>query len=79
VQVGEEVQKDVSPSILPWAQRPWHNIQESVWIIQQHFVECITAGSQPKTSGLDNLKTLALVEAAYLSAMNGTMVQLSDI
>ena len=79
VQVGKEVQKDVSPSILPWAQRPWHNIQESVWIIQQHFVECITAGTQPETSGLDNLKTLALVEAAYLSAMNGTMVQLSDI
>jgi predicted dehydrogenase len=68
-----------TPLILPWAQLPWHNIQESVLIIQQHFVECITAGIQPKTSGADNLKTLALVEAAYLSAAQGTIVPLLDI
>ena len=79
VQVGKEVQKDVSPPILPWAQPPWHNIQESVLIIQQHFVECINAGVLPKTSGADNLKTLALVEAAYLSAAQGTIVPLLDI
>ncbi|HEY5206082.1 MAG TPA: Gfo/Idh/MocA family oxidoreductase [Roseiarcus sp.] len=61
--------EDLSPPILPWASRPWHNIQESVQAIQQHWVDCLRAGREPATSGRDNLKTLALVEAAYQSAM----------
>lgn len=65
---GAEEVRDVSPPLLPWAARPWHNIQESVQIIQQHFVDCIRQGRQPETSGRDNLRTLALVEAAYASA-----------
>ena len=76
---GEETVTDVSPPVLPWAERPWHNIQESVRIIQQHFVACIDAGTQPETSGVDNLKTLALVQAAYRSAETGETVRLSDI
>jgi predicted dehydrogenase len=59
---------DVSPPLLPWAERPWHNIQESVFNIERHFAECIEAGREPETSGHDNLKTLALVYAAYDSA-----------
>ncbi|SMY09976.1 Gfo/Idh/MocA family protein [Flavimaricola marinus] len=69
---------DVSPPLLPWAERPWHNIQESVRTIQQHFVDCLNAGTTPETSGEDNLKTLALVEAAYRSAKEGQTVKLSD-
>ncbi|WP_040325854.1 Gfo/Idh/MocA family protein [Aurantimonas manganoxydans] len=76
---GNETVTDVSPPILPWAERPWHNIQESVRIIQQHFVACIDAGTQPETSGADNLKTLALVQAAYRSAETGETVRLSGI
>ena len=76
---GHETVTDVSPPVLPWAERPWHNIQESVRIIQQHFVACINAGTQPETSGADNLKTLALVQAAYRSAETGETVRLSDI
>lgn len=76
---GDETVTDVSPPVLPWAERPWHNIQESVRIIQQHFVACINAGTQPETSGADNLKTLALVQAAYRSAETGETVRLSDI
>jgi predicted dehydrogenase len=60
--------RDLSPPLLPWASRPWHNIQESVQAIQQHWVECLRAGREPATSGRDNLQTLALVEAAYQSA-----------
>jgi predicted dehydrogenase len=59
---------DVAPPLLPWAARPWHNIQESVLAIQRHWSECLRAGREPQTSGRDNLKTLALVEAAYASA-----------
>ena len=59
---------DVSPPLLAWAERPWHNIQESVLLIQKHWVEALRAGREPDTSGRDNLKTLALVEAAYQGA-----------
>jgi D-apiose dehydrogenase len=60
--------RDLSPPLLPWVSRPWHNIQESVQAIQQHWVDCLRAGREPDTSGRDNVKTLALVEAAYRSA-----------
>lgn len=79
VQATSEVKRDVSPPVLPWAEKPWHNIQESVQIIQQHFVDCLRAGTEPATSGADNLKTIALVEAAYLSAKTGRTINLSDV
>ncbi|MEQ1952141.1 Gfo/Idh/MocA family oxidoreductase [Mesorhizobium sp. CN2-181] len=59
---------DVSPPLLDWASRPWHNIQESVAAIQQHWADCLRSGREPDTSGADNLKTFALVEAAYEGA-----------
>ncbi|QFY63987.1 Gfo/Idh/MocA family oxidoreductase (plasmid) [Rhizobium grahamii] len=59
---------DVSPKLLPWASRPWHNIQESVYAIQQHWIDQLRHGREHSTSGADNLKTFALVEAAYDSA-----------
>ncbi len=70
---------DVSPPLLPWASKPWHNIQESVFLIQQHWVECLQSGTEPATSGRDNLQTLALVEAAYESARTGKTVELADL
>ncbi|OIQ31121.1 MAG: oxidoreductase [Alphaproteobacteria bacterium MedPE-SWcel] len=79
VQTDEDTERDVSPPLLPWAEKPWHNIQESVRTIQQHFVDCIRAGRQPETSGADNIRTLALVEAAYLSAAQKRTVALADI
>ena len=77
VYTNTETTRDVSPTLLSWAEKPWHNIQESVLSIQQHFVECIANGLEPQTSGLDNLKTLVLVEAAYESAELGTTVTLT--
>lgn len=79
VQTTSEVKRDVSPPVLPWAEKPWHNIQESVQIIQQHFVDSLRAGTEPATSGADNLKTIALVEAAYLSAKTGRTINLSEV
>lgn len=76
---GEVETRDVAPPLLAWASRPWHNIQESVLIIQQHFVDCIRRGKQPETNGSDNLKTLALVEAAYLSASQHRSVDIGEI
>ncbi|MFC3570209.1 Gfo/Idh/MocA family protein [Paracoccus simplex] len=76
IQTKAEEVRDVAPPVLPWAERPWHNIQESVQIIQQHFVDCLRAGVQPETSGHDNLKTLALVEAAYRSAADRSRIDM---
>ncbi|KAF5886655.1 Gfo/Idh/MocA family oxidoreductase [Rhizobium sp. PEPV16] len=65
---------DVSPKLLSWASRPWHNIQESVYAIQQHWVDQLERGAEHSTSGADNLKTFALVEAAYDSAAEGQTI-----
>jgi len=66
--------RTVEPDLLPWAERPWFNIQESVLNIQRHWVQCLRNGAVPETSGQDNLRTLALVEAAYRSAASGITV-----
>ncbi|RJE86592.1 Gfo/Idh/MocA family protein [Paracoccus onubensis] len=67
--------RDVSPPLLPWTEKPWHNIQESVAIIQRDFIACLRDGKQPETSGRDNLGTFALVEAAYRSAAEGRSIR----
>ena len=74
VHPGDLMTGSIQPPLLPWAQRPWHNIQESVLLIQKHWVECLASGSTPSTSGRDNLGTYALVEASYKSAATGLPV-----
>jgi predicted dehydrogenase len=71
--------QDVSPPLLPWASRPWHNIQQSVQTIQQHWVDCLRESREPATSGRDNLKTFALVEAAYKGAATGETIDMSTV
>jgi predicted dehydrogenase len=68
----------VEPLLLAWASPPWHNIQESVVLIQEHWIECLRAGREPETSGRDNLKTFALVEASYRSTAEGRTVPLTE-
>ena len=71
--------RDVGPPLLSWASRPWHNIQESVLAIQQHWISCLREGKDPATSGADNLKTLALVEGVYASAASGKTVDVDEL
>jgi D-apiose dehydrogenase len=71
--------QDVSPALLPWATRPWHNIQESVALIEQHWIDCLHQKLEPQTSGRDNLKTFALVEAVYQSAASGKTVEMKQL
>ena len=71
--------RDVSPPPLPWASSPWQCIQESVQRIQQHWVDCLRQGREPATSGRDNVKTLALVEAAYAAAASGETVEVGKL
>jgi D-apiose dehydrogenase len=70
---------DVSPHLLTWASRPWHNIQGSVFAIQQHWADSLASGMETSTSGADNLKTFALVEAAYASAASGEGVDIGAL
>jgi len=70
---------DVSPRLLSWASRPWHNIQESVFAIQQHWVDKLASNGETSTSGADNLKTFALVEAAYDSAATGNRIDIKAL
>jgi len=72
-------ERDIAPPLLPWASRPWHNIQESVAAIQQHWVDSLRSGNETSTSGDDNLKTFALVEAAYAGAASGQPVRMADL
>jgi D-apiose dehydrogenase len=71
--------ENVSPPLLPWASKPWHNIQESVALIEQHWVHCLAKGIEPQTSGRDNLKTFAVVEAVYQSATSLQTVHLNSL
>lgn len=60
--------RDLSTPLLGWTSHPWHVAQESVLNTQRHWVESLRAGREPATSGADNLKTYALVMAAYEAA-----------
>jgi len=73
------VERDASPPLLPWASRPWHNVQESVLAIQQHWIDCLRNGREPDTSGRDNLNTFALVEGAYAGAASGNRIDPSSL
>jgi len=51
-----------------WSSPGFEAIQESVVAIQRHWAGCLTAGTTPETNGDDNLRTLELVEGAYIAA-----------
>jgi predicted dehydrogenase len=65
---GETSETDVSAPALPWTIPPWHTAQASVLNTQRHWIECLRNRTAPQTSGEDNLRTYALVVAAYRSA-----------
>ncbi|WP_027800662.1 Gfo/Idh/MocA family protein [Paraburkholderia dilworthii] len=71
--------RDAAPPALTWASSPWEAIQHSVLDIQKHWIDCLRRGAEPATSGRDNLRTLALVEATYLSAREGRSVHMSEV
>jgi predicted dehydrogenase len=60
--------------ILHWTSAPWHVAQEAVLTTCRHMLEAVRAGHAADTSAFDNLKTFALVEAAYEAAANRSVV-----
>lgn len=62
------VTRDVSPPPLAWADPALHVVQDSVVRTCAHILAAVREGREASISGRDNLKTFALVEAAYRSA-----------
>ncbi|WP_373504776.1 Gfo/Idh/MocA family protein [Aestuariivirga sp.] len=68
-------EEHVGSPLLPWTTRPWHVSQEAVLNTSRHMLQRFIAGLSAETSGEDNLKTYALVEAAYKAAATGSVVK----
>jgi predicted dehydrogenase len=64
-------EEDIGAPLLPWTARPWHVSQEGAYGACRHFLACLQAGVPAETSGADNLRTFALVDAAYRAAASG--------
>jgi len=67
-------ERAVEPAAPGWTTKPWHVVQESVLNLQRHWVAAWHSGTQPETSGADNLLTYGLVMAAYSSAERNAVV-----
>lgn len=65
----------VAPDPSSWGTEPWLLAQDSVVKTQMHWLDSLNNGKEPATSGHDNLKTFALVEASYHSAATGQPVK----
>jgi D-apiose dehydrogenase len=68
---GKLTTSDGDAPVLPWAARPWHVIEHSVYATCEHILQRFRAGQPADVSGADNLKTYALCEAAYSAAASG--------
>jgi len=73
---GEMSVSNVSTPLRSWTSEPWHTAQDSVFHTQAHSLHCLKSGCVAETSGEDNLKTYALVEAAYASAASGQAISM---
>jgi D-apiose dehydrogenase len=60
--------EDISAPLKSWTSKPWHVSQEGAYGACKHFLDCVQRGVAAETNGPDNLKTYALVDAAYEAA-----------
>lgn len=65
---GKVTEKDIGSPLLSWTSHPWHVAQEGALGACRHFLDCLQRGVPADTSGRENLKTYALVDAAYRAA-----------
>ena len=65
---GRTRTQGVGSALLAWTEHPWHVAQQGVIGACSHFLACLQRGAPAETSGEDNLKTYALVDAAYRAA-----------
>ena len=65
---GEVSERDIGAPLLSWTSHPWHVSQEGAMGACRHFLDCLQRGVPAETRGEDNLRTYALVDAAYRAA-----------
>ena len=65
---GQVIEESIGSPLRAWTSEPWHASQEGAFNACQHFLDCLKRGVPADTSGEDNLKTFALVDAAYKAA-----------
>lgn len=61
----------VDPPVGAWMERPWHVVQNSVVNTCRHILQALREDRTPSVAAADNLKTMALCDAAYVSAASG--------
>jgi predicted dehydrogenase len=71
---GQTREMHFGSPLLSWTAQPWHTVQESVLRTEEAIIRAWRAGKDPESTGDDNLKTYALVEAAYEAARQGRAV-----
>ncbi len=74
---GKMTRQDADAPVLPWAERPWHIIQESVLATCEHILDRFRAGKPADVSAEDNVKTFELCEASYTAATAKRAVEVS--
>lgn len=76
---GKMTPQDVDAPVLHWAERPWHIIQESVFVTCAHMLDALRAGREADTSAQDNVRTFTLCEAAYEAAHSGRAIRIANL
>ena len=66
---GQPGETDIGAPLLSWTSHPWHVSQQGALGACRHFLDCLQRGVAAETSGADNLKSYALVDAAYRAAV----------
>ena len=51
---------------------------DCAYFLQRHFVDCLVSGQEFETNGVDYLKNVRIVDAAYESARTGNVVRLQE-
>lgn len=72
---GLTFEDSIGGPLLHWTSRPWHVSQEAVLHTNRHMFQRWREGRPADTSGEDNLKTYALVDAAYEAARTHNAVK----
>jgi predicted dehydrogenase len=75
---GKLTKEDADAPVLPWAERPWHIIQESVFATCAHIFDRFRAGKPADVSAEDNVKTFELCEAAYTAASSKRAAEITS-
>lgn len=70
--------RHVPPPHFAWADPRYALVHASIVDCHRNLFEALQTGNPPETSGVDNLKTLRLVQAAYDAADKSQIIRISE-